>query len=282
MSRTHRFSSLALALGLALGAASLSAPSQAGTGGSAGKIRSAVASRSVDAIIAEVERAEGLICTECVDIVTALLENDRYEVRQVAAWWFAKRPGLNAAMTEQMLADLETGGSVAVRNAADYLGTVKTFTAIPALGAALGQAGLSAEARVAIVRAFSTMAHKAGNPFLTTAMSDADPSVRRAAIAAWLEIRGQVGAAPVVAHLTDADASVRAKAAAVVGGLREASGRVALEAALAGDADPVVRRNAAWALGRLRDAASRPVLEAAQADASSIVRGAVRAALAAL
>ena len=39
-------------------------------------------------------------------------------------------------MTEQMQSDLETGGSIAVRNAADYLGTVKSFEAIPALGAA--------------------------------------------------------------------------------------------------------------------------------------------------
>lgn len=272
---------LAAALGLCVGLAVMPAAS-AGTGGSAGQIRSAIASRSVDAIIAEVERAENLMCVECIDLITGLLEHDRYELRQVAGWWFAKRPGLKAAMAEQMIDDLDGGGSLAVRNAADYLGTVKTFEAIPVLGAKLEDDGLSAEAQGAVVRALGAMGHKAGNPHLEAAMSSSHASVRRGAIDAWHNILYQDGAAPVVDLIDDGDAVVRARAAAVVGGLRETSGRAALEAALSSDADPFVRRNAAWALGQVGDAGSRVVLEAAADDASAIVRGAVRGALARL
>jgi HEAT repeat protein len=278
--RTTTRARLAAALGLLVGLAVMPA-ANAGTGGSAGQIRSAIASRSVDAIIAEVERAENLMCVECIDLITNLLEHDRYEVRQVAAWWFAKRPGLKAAMAEQMVDDLG-GGSVAVRNAADYLGTVKTFESIPALGATLEDDGLSADAQLAVVRALGAMGHKAGNPHLEAAMSSSRATVRRGAVDAWQNILYQAGAAPVVDLIDDGDAVVRARAAAVVGDLREASGRAALEDALASDADPFVRRNAAWALGRVGDAGSRAVLEAALEDGSAIVRGAARGALAKL
>ena len=81
-----------------------------------------------------------------------------------------------------------------------------------------------------------------------------------------------------VALIDDGDARVRAKAAAVVGELREASGRTALEAQLASDPDPGVRRNAAWALGRIGDPASRAALEAAENDESSLVRMTAHAA----
>ena len=59
---------------------------QGGRGGSADRIRNAVQTHSVDAIIAEIERAEHLVCQDCGDVMTALLDHDRYEVRQAAAW----------------------------------------------------------------------------------------------------------------------------------------------------------------------------------------------------
>ena len=37
----------------------------AGRGGSASRIRNAVATHSVDAIVAEIERAEHLVCQDC-------------------------------------------------------------------------------------------------------------------------------------------------------------------------------------------------------------------------
>lgn len=254
----------------------------AGRGGSASKIQNAVSSGSVDAIIAEIERAESLNCEACIQLVTNLTEHARYEVREVAGWWFAKRPALAKALAEGFVADLASGNSIAVRNAADFLGATVTYTALPALRTAITRSDLTAEAKRALVRAVLALAHQDGNPVLTTAMADRDASVRAAAVTAWRDIRGQQSAAPVVGLLADPDAKVRAAAATVVGAMAEASARAALEGLLAGDADPFVRRNAAWALGKLGQSASRAVLTSATLDKSGLVRMTAKAALAQL
>jgi len=270
-----QLAAVALVLATAVG------PAYAGKGGSAGLIRSAIQSGSVDAIIAEIERAESLMCGECVDLVAGLLDDERYEVREVAAWWFAKRPALKDAMAQQFVVELASGDTIQTRNAADFLGRTKTYTALPALRVAIGRQ-LGAEAKVAIVRAVELMGHKDGVPVLTTALGDADATVRAAAVKAWREIRGQRTAAPIVPLLADPDAKVRAHAATVVGALREQSGRAQLEVIVTSDADPFARRNAAWALGRLGQAASREALTRATSDESGLVRMVAKAALASL
>jgi HEAT repeat protein len=111
-------------------------------------------------------------------------------------------------------------------------------------------------------------------------MSDADAGVRAMAVVAWRDVLGQAGAQPVVAVLHDGDAGVRAEAATVIGGMREATGRATLEDLVVHDADPVVRRNAAWALGQIGSAASRPALTTASTDASGLVSLVAKAALA--
>lgn len=253
----------------------------AGKGGSAGQIKSAVASGSVDAIIAEIERAEALVCPECVDVMTNLLDHPRYEVREAAGWWFAKRPALKAAMVEQMVNDLGVGTGVSVRNAADFLGAVRAADRLPALGAAYDR-GVSAEARLAIVRAAGAIASSNGNALLQKGLADADGAVRLMAVTSWRDMRGQSGALPLVPLLSDRDAAVRAEAAASIGGLREQSGRAMLETLVTTDPDAVVRRNAAWALGELGGSQSAAALDAASKDASPLVRGVARAARRAL
>ena len=265
---------------LALGA--LGSTAVAGRGGSASKISSAIQSGSVDAIIAEVERAEALVCGECVQLITNLTEHHRYEVREVAAWWFAKRPAMAKMLAEGFVAELGSGGSLAVRNAADFLGATITYTALPQLRAAITRTDLDTEARLALVRAVKVMGHKDGNFVLLAAMGDADAKVRAAAVTAWRDIRGQASASPVVALLADADAAVRAEAATVVGAMLDVTARPSLERLVATDASPFVRRNAAWALGKLGDAASRDVLAAATHDASGLVRLTAKAALSSL
>lgn len=260
----------------------LASPAFAGKGGSAGKIRQAISSGSVDAIIAEIERAEGLACGECVQLVTNLTEDDRYEVREVAAWWFAKRPAMAKMLVPGFVDDLGKGNSIAVRNAADFLGATITYTSLPALRAAIKRSDIDANAKLALVRAAKTLGHQGGNPVLTTAMTDASADVRAAAASAWREIRGQTSAAPVVPLLADGNATVRAKAASVVGAMGEVSARAQLETLVTTDADPFVRRNAAWALGKLGDSASRGALEKAAGDTSGLVRSTAKAALAQL
>lgn len=256
-------------------------PAVAGKGGSADRIRDAVNSTSVDAITAEIERAESLMCTECVSIVTNLLEDNRYAVREVAAWWFAKRPALKDMMVPGFLADLENGNTIAVRNAADFLGRTMTYTSLPALRAAITR-DVGAEAKVAMVRAVKYMGHKSGNPVLVSAMADQSADVRAAAVTAYRDIRGQKDATPILGMLNDSAATVRAEAATVAGGMNATAAVAALESLVVNDADPFVRRNAAWALGKLGSASSRTALTTASGDKSGVVRGVAKAALASL
>lgn len=258
------------------------AAAYAGKGGSAAAIQAAVRSTSTDAIIAEVERAEGLMCTECIQTLTDLTEDARYEVREVAAWWFAKRPALKDMLAAQFVGELPQGDTIKVRNAADFLGRTKTYTALPQLRAAIHRSDLGVEAKLALVRAAGFMAHTGGNEVLTTAMTDGDAGVRAAAVVAWPDVLGQKTAQPVVALLGDRDARVRSVAAGVIGGMVEQGARGTLEALVVQDPDSTVRRNAAWALGQLGNAASRAALQQATTDPSGLVRGVAKAALAGL
>ena len=254
---------------------------QAGRGGSSTRIRNAVATHSVDAIIAEIERAEHLVCQSCDEVMTALVDHDRYEVREAAAWWFAKRPSVNAVMTAQMTSDLSGTDSVSVRNAADYLGTVKAYPALVQLEAAMGS-GVDADARLHIVRAAGRMAARSSNAVLVLGLADADAGVRAEAADWYRDVRGQTVATPLFGLLADGDATVRAHAATAIGGLKGAGARATLESLVINDPDPAVRRNAAWALGQIGDAASTDVLRQAKDDPSGLVRRTANAALALL
>ncbi|HUJ57291.1 MAG TPA: HEAT repeat domain-containing protein [Kofleriaceae bacterium] len=253
-------------------------PAYAGKGGSAALINSAVQSGSVGAIRAEVERTEGLNCEECVQTLTNLTADPRYEVREVAAWWFAKRPALLQVMVGAMEDDLGSSDSVHVRNAADFLGRVRQYQALPGLAAAMGR-GLSSDAKLAIVRAVAFMAHVKGNPILQTAMGDADPAVRAAAVDAWRNVLGQTSVVPVEPLLRDSDAHVRAEAAMVVGAYADQAARPVLEQIVTSDVDASTRRNAAWALGQIGSKQSAPALAIASTDASGLVRQVAKAAL---
>ena len=253
----------------------------AGRGGSLGKIQAAVTSGSVDAIIAEIERAEYLPCDACADIMTSLLDHPRYEVRQAAGWWFAKRPTVKDMMIGQMTGDLGSSNPIAVRNAADFLGTVKAYGTLPQLASTFAASG-NADVRFAIIRAAGRMAARSGNTLLVAGMSDADARIRVEAINRYRDVLRQTDATPLYAHLGDSEARVRASAATAIGGLKGAAARVTLETMVVSDADPAVRRNAAWALGQIGDRASRTVLEQAQRDSSGLVRRTATAAIALL
>lgn len=268
-------------LAAALALAAFTTPALAGKGGSAAAIRTAIASHSSDAIIAEVERAESLACGECVQLVTALTESDRYEVREVAGWWFAKRPGLAKPLSEGFLQELASSNGTTVRNAADFLGSTVTYAALPGLRSAIAR-DVGTDAKLAIVRAIASLGHRDGAATLRIAMTDANASVRAAGVSAWRELRDVTDGTPLVGSLTDPDATVRAAAATAVGALTTLGARGALETLVISDPDAQVRRNAAWALGKLGVAASRPVLVAASADRSGLVRMTAKAALASL
>lgn len=258
----------------------LAAPALAGKGGSNAAIQQAIQSGSKSAIIAEVERTEFLMCEECVQTVTSLTEDNRYEVREVAAWWFAKRPELRTLMVSAFEADLANGTSLQVRNAADFLGGVRELKSLPLLRTTINRGGLTTEAKLALVRAIDVMAHPSGDPVLVVAMHDTDASVRAAAVAAWRDILRQPNAVPVEPLLADPDANVRAQAAAVLGAMHDMTVVGALETLVVNDQSSIVRRNAAWALGKLGSSTSRAALVTASGDSSGLVSGVAKASLA--
>ena len=75
-------------LGISLAAAGTAV---AGRGSSPQAVQLAIRSGSPDAIKAELERAEHLVCVSCVDMVMPLLDNNNQGIREVAAWWIARR-----------------------------------------------------------------------------------------------------------------------------------------------------------------------------------------------
>lgn len=255
-------------------------PSFAGKGGSAGLIRDAIRSTSTDAIIAEVEKAESLVCGECSTMIIGLTDHDDYRVREVAAWWIAKRPSISNQLGTTFKQDLVVGTPLQVRNAADFLGASSTFTSLPQLRQSIKRSDLTVDAKLAIINAVDKLGNLGGNEVLTHAMTDADATVRWNAAKAWRDIRGQKDATPVATLLRDPDARVRAEAATVVGGFRTQSATGVLENLVVTDPNPMVRKNAAWALGRIGASSSRAALTTASNDASSFVRLTAKAALA--
>jgi HEAT repeat protein len=255
----------------------------AGRGGSDGVIRSAIRSNNADAIISAMEQSENIPCnTECMTMVIDLLDNDEYRIRQVAAWWIARRPAQMQQVAEMATTWLTLDNSVDARNGADVLGTFGYAKFIPVLSMAAVKTSLSSEARAAAVQALGNIANMDANLVVSQAMADGDAGVRLNAVVAWKNMLMQTDAQPVVALVTDSNLLVRRAAVATVGSFRVASARTDLEAAVVGDADPALRRNAAWALGRIGDAASRDALFAATTDESSMVRMTAKVSLAKL
>jgi len=256
-------------------AVALAVPSvaQAGRGGSPQAIQQAIAANSVDAIQAELERAEHLVCAACVDLVLPLVDHADHRVRRVAAWWLARR-GAVTQLQVSMLNRLSQSDSTAARNAADVLGELHNPSVVPALGAALSNPIFSPEARAAMAQALGTIARPACATQLTAALGDQEPQVRAAALVALRAIPGFRDGSGAAALVADADPTVRAEAAVTVGNARYTAGAAALVTAL-GDPSADVRKKAAWALGEIHAPASvagAALSNAATHDSSAAVR----------
>ena len=264
-------------LGLAL-AAGRSA--NAGTGGSASTIQQAIAANSVDSIKAELERTEFLVCAACVDLVTPLVDHQDVRVRQVAAWWLARR-AIAKQVQVAMITRLSQPDSVAALNAADVLGEFHYVSSIPALGAALSNPVYSGAARAEMAKALGTIGRPAGMTYLTTALGDSDAQVRSASLLALRTIPGFRDGSVAAPLISDSDATVRSDAVVTVGMFKYAGGATALVAALS-DPSQTVRKKAAWALGEIGAPASvagGPLQTAATSDPSPLVRSLAKAAL---
>jgi hypothetical protein len=265
-------------LGISLAAAGTAV---AGRGSSPQAVSLAIQSRSPDAIKSELERAEHLVCVSCVDMVMPLLDNNNQGIREVAAWWIARR-GVARTVRVQMLTRLGQPDSIAARNAADVLGELHYVSSIPALSAALSNPLFTSEARAHMAAALGRISRPEVVAPLTGALVVNDGVVQVAAMQALQSIAGLRDGAAVSPLLTSGDASVRAEAATTLGMFHDANATSALVTALQNDASPIVRKRAAWALGEIHasTAVAGPALQAAVAnDGSPFVRSLAAAAL---
>jgi HEAT repeat protein len=265
-------------LGISLAAAGSAV---AGRGSSPAAVQRAIASGSPDAIKSELERAEHLVCVSCVDMVRPLVDNQDQGIRQVAAWWLARR-GVVRQVRVEMLTRLSQPDSVAARNAADVLGEFHYPSSIPALAAALSNPIYSGEARAHMALALGRISRPEVVSPLFGALTTSDGVVKVAAMQALQTIPALRDGSAVSPLLGDGDAAVRAEAATTLGMFHDANGASALVTALQNDASPVVRKRAAWALGEIRasSAVAAPALQnAATNDSSPFVRSLAAAAL---
>lgn len=277
---------LPLSLTLAMSVSLLSpGAAEAGRGGSPEKILSAIRSNSADAIASELERSEYLVCGACVDYVLPLVDHQDPRVRQVAAWWLARR-GAGRAAFAGMLARLGQPDSVKARNAADYLGEIATPRAVPALAAALSNPLFHTDARVAMARALGAIAAVSkvaeAETALTGALAADQAPIRAAAVVALRRARGFAAPDRVTPLLADGDERVRFEAAVTLATIRARAAAPALVRVLESDPSANVRKHAAWALGEIGapyGVAGAALGEAARNDESPLVRSLANAAL---
>jgi HEAT repeat protein len=271
-----------------LGAGLFAGPARAGHNGSPALLKSAITSGSADAIEAELEHTEYLVCASCTDMVLPLVDNLDYGVRKAAAWWIARR-GISHDVYVSMLGRLSQPDSAAARNAADVLGELAYPSAVPALSAALSNPIYSGEARAAMARALGSINRTTAVPALVDALGASEPAVKASSLAALRSIQGFKDATVAQALLTDADEQVRAEAALTYGVLLR-TGKAGVQpasvdsllAVLANDPSANVRKKAAWALGEMGASAAQALAglqKAASSDASPLVRSLAQVAI---
>ena len=283
-----RTSKLIASLSLLFAVALLPTVARAGHNGSPALIRSAIDANSIDAIQAELERSEFLVCAACTDMVLPLIDHADYRVRKAAAWWLVRR-ATGRQVFVNMLTRLSQPDSVKAANAADVLGEFHAVGAVPALSAALSNPIFTPEARAASARALGSIGKPAAFPALVTALSSPDPEVKAASLASLRQIQGFQQPDAAAALLTDADETVRGEAALTLGTVLrvgkagvQPGGVSQLLTVLASDPSVDVRKKAAWSLGEMGAPVTQaaPVLEtAANSDSSPAVRSLARVAI---
>lgn len=277
MSTRNTLTVLALACGLAV----LAAPSvaQAGKGASYASLKNAIGSGNTDSIIAEVERAEKLPCGSCIDLVKPLIDDDDSRVRDVAAWWLAKR-AIRGQVRDEMYDRLQGADPVAARNAAEVLGRFMHPEAYNHLEMAIHNPALGDEARAAAATAVGAIGSHSAKGILEGALTSESAAVRRAAARALRKVAGNLDGVALLDLLQDPDPGVIREATLTVGAVRERGAVDGLIRVLRDDSlDAYTRRDAAWALGKIGDGSVRDALaQSAADDPSMLVRGAARAA----
>jgi HEAT repeat protein len=232
------------------------------------------------ALEAMLEYGERVECHECVPLLQRqLLASNNVRVRQIAAWWLARRPiefsGVFHAVRTTLASDPDATNRA---RAAEALGGFREPNGAIYLREALSDTDVGV--RVAAVRSLGELYTPMGNQAITVALTDSDPAVREAAAAQTIRVSYFQDGDSLLGLLADTSAAVQRRAALAVGTLRVAEAVPALAAILSGSGDTSLRQAAAWALGRIGGSAAQSALTAQQGtETQSLVRDAIGIAL---
>jgi HEAT repeat protein len=273
-------------------AAGLAMPgiASAGIDGTTGKIQSAVQANSVDAIVAELERAENIPERGAFDTVFGLIDHDSERVREAAGWWLGRR-GVRIKVIAIAKARLTAQDPTAARNVLDTLRGMRDIQTLGMIGTYVANP-LDEQSGIAGLRALGAIGAPEGLTMLNPALGNAMIGVRAQALRTVRELRAPVGQKVVTVGtaylpmLNDADPTVRREAAITLGFLGQSglntdpvsSGVNALVSTVANDSSATVRKAAAWALGEIGNAAGRDALRKATNDTDANVRSVATAA----
>jgi HEAT repeat protein len=240
---------------------------------------SAIENGSPQKLKALLEYGERVVCEACVPLLhEKLLGSDDAQVREMSAWWLRRQP-FAAPMILIKLEKALAGDPDATRRerAAAALGELMDHHALAPLADAVRQ-DKSQDVRAAAVRALARLNDQAAGPIVADALSDAAKAVRLAALDVVIITQSFRDFDALMPLLGDDDATVRQRAARLVGEYRVREGEAVLIAMLRGDTSAAVRKAAAWALGRIGGEAGQAALAKAADDEDSGVRSAIRVA----
>jgi len=234
------------------------------------------------------EHGEKIDCLDCIPVVENLLyykpaasesPTSSAKNREIAAWWLRRRLfGVfgKGEVYERVVNTLATDPDPYRRAyAAEALGEFLEGAGISKVATALVKDG-SAMVRASAARALDRLNDPGPNNELSTALADADDTVRLAALGAALHIHGFSDAPAVAKLLSDRSADVRRHAATLLGNLR-ATNAVSTLITLtspASEPDPNVRAEAVNALGVIGDKSATTAVLNAKADPDQFVRDA--------
>lgn len=247
------------------------------------EILKVTASGAPSAIWETLERGERVECLNCIPAVEPLLYDANAQTREIAAWWLRRRmfgvfgPG---EAYERTVKTLQNPSEPENRraHAASALGEFLVAPGIDICAEAI-KSDPSPVVRAAAASALGRL-NSDGNGALTTALGDADASVKLAALKSAGRINTLVDVSAVAKLTGDKDANVRKRAIEILDTYKskDTAGAVAILAK--NDPDSEVRLAACHALGSMGAAAQRSVLEdLAKNDPDSLVRDQARIAL---
>jgi HEAT repeat protein len=245
-------------------------------------IKSAAVSGAPTLIWETLEHGEKVECLDCISVVAPLLYDSNAKNREIAAWWLRRRVfGVfgSGEVYEQTLQALQSGPDPVKRAYAAYaLGEFLFAPGIAACATALASDG-DARVRAAAASALGRL-NDDGAGALATALGDADPSVKLAALGSAARINSFSGVSSVAALAVDASGDVRRRSIEVLEALHATDSVAAVAAVAQNDADPRVRAAACHALGTFGDSSVVPVLtKLSTTDPNGFVRDLAQIAL---